>query len=72
MDLPTLISRMSPFLILGVFGGNLHFYSDFNRTSCNEDPEQTLLEAVSDLGLHSLSMSQKGKLGFYGLILFLK
>ena len=36
MDLPTLISRKSPFKIIGVLGGVFHFFPNFNRTFCKQ------------------------------------
>ena len=62
MNLPTLISRVSPFLILGVLGGIFHFSPIFIEIllANSEDPDQTLLFcSVSDPGLHCLSMSHK-------------
>ena len=59
MDLTTIISRASPFPILGAFS----ILSNFNRTFCikanSEDPDQTPHYAVSDLDLHCLPMSHK-------------
>ena len=54
MDLPTLISRTSPFLSLKVYGVFV-FSSNFINHS------------GSDLGLHCLSMSHKKTLGSYVL-----
>ena len=36
IDLPTSISRRSPFLILGVLASIFHFYSNFNRRFCKQ------------------------------------
>ena len=55
MDLPTLISRTSPFQISRVFG------------CFSEDPDQTPHDAVSDLGLHCLNMFHKMSLVLDGL-----
>ena len=55
MNFPTHVSRMSPFPILGVLSVIFHFYSNFNRTFC-EQTVQTLIRS-SDLDLHCLSMS---------------
>ena len=56
MNFPISISRMSLFQILEVLGGNFHFYSNSNRTFC----EQTVPHyAASDLGLRCLPMSHK-------------
>ena len=55
MDLPTLISRMSLFPILGVLGDIFFicFPIFFNILLANSgDPDQTLLFAASGLGLH--------------------
>ena len=45
-------------------GGNLHFYSNFNTTfflANNVDTDQTPRPAASDLGLHCLHVSEKGR-----------
>ena len=57
MDLPNLISRMSPLPIIGVLGGNFHLFPNFKANS--EDPDQTPHYGVSDLDLHCLPMSHK-------------
>ena len=61
MNLPNLISRMSPLQILGVLGGIFHFYSNFNRIFCKQtvETDQTPRSTASDLGLHCLPMSHK-------------
>ena len=64
MDLPTFISRMSPFTFLGVLGGIFHFFPNFNhRTFCKQivklQIRNTTLCSVSDLGLHCLPMSHE-------------
>ena len=58
MDLPNLISRTSPNLILGVLGGSFHFFQILieNAISKQWDPDQTM---HYDLGLHCLPMSHK-------------
>ena len=53
MDFPILISRKSSFPILGVLV--LFFIIKAN----SGDPDQTQHSALSDLGLHCLSMSHK-------------
>ena len=52
---------MNPFPFEGLLGGIFYFYSNFNRTFCQQsvDPDQTPHSAVSDLGLHCLPMSHK-------------
>ena len=55
MDLPTYISWMSPFPILGMLGGIFHSLSNFNRTFC----KQIVVTLASDLGLHCLPMTHK-------------
>ena len=68
MDLPSLISRTSPFPILGgstswVFF--FHFFPNFNRTFCKHTVKILIRHwtmqclAVFDLGLHCLPMSHK-------------
>ena len=59
MNLPTLISRTSPFQILGVVGDIFHYSKiliEHSVSNC-EDPDQTPQFVVSDLGLHCLPMS---------------
>ena len=52
MELPTLLSRMSPLPILAVLGGIFPFFQVL-------DPDQMPHFAASDLGLHYLPMSHK-------------
>ena len=60
MDLPTVISRISPFPILGVF---FIFSPNFNRTVCKQTVKilirHCFMPSVFDLGMHCLSMSHK-------------
>ena len=55
MDLPTYISWMSPFPILGMLGGIFHYRPDLNRTSC----KQIVVTLATNLGLHFLPMTHK-------------
>ena len=60
MDLSTLISRTSPFPILGVLGG-VHFFQILieHPEANSEDPDQSPHYAVSGLDLHCLHMPNK-------------
>ena len=63
MEFPILINWTSPFPFEGLLGGIFHFYSNLNRTFCEQkvhgDPDQAPHSAASDLGLHCLPMSHK-------------
>ena len=59
MNLPTLISMISPFLLSGVLGGMFHFFQILIEYSPNnEDSDQTTQYVMSYLGLHFLSISR--------------
>ena len=57
MNFPISIGRTSLFQILGVLGGTFHFYSNFNRTFCEQTVETLIRRRV--LGLHCLPVSHK-------------
>ena len=60
MDLPTHVSRMSLFPILGMLGGIFDFIKLINILKANiEDSDQMPLYAVSNLGLHDSPLSHK-------------
>ena len=68
MDLPTLISRTSPFPILGMLGSIYHFPIILiqHYVSKHWRPDQTRCPAASDLGLRCWNMRHKKMLGLYG------
>ena len=71
MEFPTVINWISPFLFKGLFDGSFHFYSNFDRTFCNQtvETDQMLCSAASGLGIHCLPLSHNkaARLINYGL-----
>ena len=64
MEFLTLINSTGPFLLKGLLGSIFHFYSNSNRTFCEQTVETLITiqmrhSAASDLGLHCLPMSHK-------------
>ena len=54
-----IINWTSPFPKLGMFGVLFYCYSILIRNSCKQTEKTVNRSAVSNLGLHCLSMSQK-------------
>ena len=59
MSFPISISRTSLNHILGVLGSIFHFYSNSNRTFCEQTVGKPDRSAASDLGLRCLFMPHK-------------
>ena len=71
INFPISIGRTSLFQILGVFGGIFHFYSNSNRTFCEQTVETLIrLHAVRRLiSVCAVCLCPtKRRLGLYGLI----
>ena len=68
MDLPSRISRTSPFLISGMLAGTFNFFPNFNQVFFKQTMEtnQTPHSVASNLGLRYLPVSRKKTLGLYG------